>query len=452
MKKAVSIIFTALFLALCILPGAAYLCGYTAENRENRPLAREAELFDRSGLNLSFPKDFDDWWEDHFGLREELVTAFHGLTISAVRDTLNDKVIVGRGNYLYYSETLDDYLHINLLSDAQIRQAADVLRLIGEYCESRGMRFIFMNAPDKCTVYPEYMPSYLAPADGASNMERLYAALDGCGVETLDLASLLISCKDEGDLYYEQDTHWNARGARIAYRAIMELAAGSAEYDAYESDSGNEKYGWRGDLHEFVLPAAEGTLKYVEYASGGDYETDPGANASRDNAFGTVSDKNDLRLLMFRDSFAEALIPLISANAGRAVYSKEFPYNFVAESEDFDVVIIELVERNIPNLIASAPLMPGVETALPANAAAVAADVLTRQRSGYTQLYGSYGGEYAGGVFVELAYADGSKRVYEAFPLLDEELAASAGEDAAGFVLTLPQQADGFVSCKVYIS
>lgn len=448
MRKTVSIIFTALFLAVCILPGAAYLCGYTAENRENRPLAREAELIGRSGLNLSFPADFDDWWEDHFGLREELVTAFNTITMATVRDTLNDKVTVGRGNYLFYSETLDDYLHLNTMSDEEIAKAAAVLRLVAEYCESRSMRFVFMCAPDKCTVYPEYMPGYLAPGSAPSNRERLYAALEACGVETLDLAALLISHKGDGDLYYEQDTHWNARGARIAYRAVMALVAADGQYLTYEDDAGCEEYGWRGDLHEFVLPAAEGTLKYVEYGESGDYATDAGTDAARDTFFGTSSDKNSLRLLMFRDSFAEALIPLVSANAGRAVYTKEFPYNLVFTDESFDAAVVELVERNIPNLTGSAPLMPALETKLPEGALSVEADMHTRTRSGYTQLYGSYDGPYTGGVFLELSYRDGTKRVYEAFPVLDGAL--DADENAEGFVLTLPADAVDFTAFAAY--
>ena len=101
MKKPFYIAFIAAFLAVCLLPTAALLCGYEAENRENRPLARLTSLWGRDGLNLSFPAEFDAYFEDHFGFREEMVTAFHGLTMALFGDTLNEKVIVGKNDMLF---------------------------------------------------------------------------------------------------------------------------------------------------------------------------------------------------------------------------------------------------------------------------------------------------------------------------------------------------------------
>ena len=98
MKKPFYLAFIAAFLAVCLLPTAALLCGYEAENRENRPLARLTSLWGRDGLNLSFPVEFDAYFEDHFGFREEMVTAFHGLTMALFGDTLNEKVIVGKND------------------------------------------------------------------------------------------------------------------------------------------------------------------------------------------------------------------------------------------------------------------------------------------------------------------------------------------------------------------
>ena len=154
MKKPFYIVFIAAFLAVCLLPTAALLCGYKAENRENRPLARLTSLWGRDGLNLSFPAEFDAYFEDHFGFREEMVTAFHSLTMALFGDTLNEKVIVGKNDMLFYSETLDDYLGRNLLSDGEIARIAACLRIEQEYCEAHGMSFTFAIAPNKNTIYP----------------------------------------------------------------------------------------------------------------------------------------------------------------------------------------------------------------------------------------------------------------------------------------------------------
>lgn len=454
MKRSFYWIFTVVFLALFAVPGIAYLMGYEAKNYENRPLAREAELVNRDGLNLDFPQDFDDWWGDHFGLREEMVTAFHSFTITTLGDTLNRKVVPGRWTYLFYSETMDDYLDINLLSDEQIEKAANVLRLQEEYCESHGMDFLFMVAPNKNTVYPEYMPQRFEPTGEPGNRERFYAALEAQSVDTLDLAAVLIGAKSGGDLYYEQDTHWNGRGAMVAYRAIMEAFMRGAPYEDFSELEARELFGYRGDLHNFVLPSAGGRLKYVDYGfeEVKTYRVDEGANTARDISFGTTSDVNEYRLLFFRDSFGEGLIPILSNGVGRVVYSQEFPYNYVFSAEQFDAVAIEIVERNIKNLIASAPFMPALEKALPEGAVDVGATVMGRQRSGYTQLYGCYDGAFEGAIYLEVTDENGVTGVFEAFPVLDAQAqeAASSVASPQGFVLTLPEGMTGWSQVRVY--
>ena len=63
-----------------------------------------------------------------------------------------------------------------------------------------------------------------------------------------------------------------------------------------------------------------------------------------------------MKILFFHDSFYEALKPYMSSNVGRILYSAEFPYNYShLYKEDFDVVLIELVERNIDLLVEKAP-------------------------------------------------------------------------------------------------
>ena len=59
MKKGFMIAFIAAILTACLLPIGANIFGYTAVNRENRPLAREPQIVDRDGLNLEFPSDFE---------------------------------------------------------------------------------------------------------------------------------------------------------------------------------------------------------------------------------------------------------------------------------------------------------------------------------------------------------------------------------------------------------
>ncbi len=448
MKKGFFITFTAVVLAVCLLPLGANILGYTAENRENRPLARAPKLVDRDGLNLNAAADFDDYWQDHFGLREELVTVFHATTLFLFNDTLNEKVVAGKDDFLFYSETLDDYTGLNSMSDADILRAANVIRLISEYAKSRGADFVFSVAPNKNTVYGEYMPDRIQSTNNATNRERLYAALENMGVSTMDFAALLTEHKDEGLLYYRQDTHWNQRGALVAYNAIMEQIMQGEKYETYSDIEPTDATGYYGDLHNFVLPAQRSTLVYPEYNIEESYTLDEGARAEQDMTFGTSSETNaDKSLLLYRDSFGKALIPLLSSNLGRAVYSQQFPYDVSLADAGYDMVMIELVERNIPNLLESAPTMCAAETKLPAGATEVEFSCDTRLSSGLVQLFGSIAAYTSSEhIYVEVLHEDGTAHVYEAFPTNDTHDADPEWESASGYSLTLPEGITGTVN------
>ena len=452
MRKTWLIVFISIFLVLCALPSVALLLGYEGENYENRPLARMPKLFDSDGLNLSFPSEFDNYYEDHFGFREEMVTAFHGATMAVLGDTLNQKVIVGKENMLFYSETLDDYLGRNLLSDEEIERIAVCLRIQQDYVKAEDADFAFAIAPNKNTIYPEYMPDYLRPSGAESNRERLMKALDRHGVNTIDLAGELTAAKEEGLLYHYQDTHWNERGAQIGYRAIMEVAAGDTEYEAYLGLTPEIIYDYGGDLHYFVLPTVEGKLARPDYRLTFEYEQDS-SRAGRTTTIGTNSKRNARKLLLYRDSFGDALLPYLSANLGRVLYDAQFPYNYASfKAEQPNTVIIELVERNLKNLLTKAPAMPAQETTLAGDALGdLEAEFLTIKRNGTAVICGSFNASRYDAATDRILLITDSGVCYEAFPILEEDASslADAYVDTCGFSLTLPEGISGEIAVKL---
>ena len=452
MRKALLILFAALFMGLCLLPSAGLLLGYEGENYENRPLARLPKLVDRDGLNLEYPQGFDDYYQDHFGFREEMVTAFHGSTVSLLGDTLNDDVIIGSGDMLYYGETIDDYLGINRLSDYDVQRAARILRIQQEYVTASGAGFAFAIAPNKNTVYPEYMPKRLKPTGAFSNRERLTAALMELDVEQISFDFELMARKSEGMLYHYHDTHWNQRGAMIGYNAIMAKLFEGVNYQTYEDISPEIKTGWAGDLHYFLFPASEGNMEYPDYGINFVYDTDPQA-PGRAVTIGTNSLANDKSLLLYRDSFGDGLLPYLSANLGRVLYDAEFPYNYASmAAENPDAVVIELVERNIPNLLTKAPAMPALEEPFEGKGESVPFALTGYERNGSRVVCGKFDAADYDPMKQRILLTDGES-CFEAFPIMDEraeglELDSEAVE---GFTLTLPGDYSGSGEFEVVI-
>lgn len=441
-------LFLALTGALLIAPAAAMLFGYTGRNLENRPLAAAPKLTTDAGLNLEFPSDFDAWFSDRFGLREEYVTALNCITVGVFSDTLNDKVNVGRHGCLFYSPALNDYLGRELMSGGDVARAARVLSLQSEYAESLGAKFIFTVAPNKSTVYPEYMPGYLVPAGSGSNREALASALRAFGVTYIDLASELTVHKSDGALYYEHDTHWNARGSLTAYNALMRCAADGFSYDDYSDRVPTLTYDYAGDLHYFLFPAVTGALPRLDYGDLGAYTPVKRIDLERDLRYSTTSTKNTLDLMYFGDSFTKHLFPFIAPNAGSARFSTVFPYAYADFAADPpDAIIVELVERNIPNLLTGLPEMTAPERLLDSSCSEVAVGAYSINKyNRAARLVGCFDPSLYDPatmrILVQLTQ-DGRSIVYEAFPILDDSMRDAAatlyGDSAAlsGFGLTL---------------
>ncbi len=70
-------------------------------------------------------------------------------------------------------------------------------------------------------IYPELMPGSLHRLHSHYRADQLLAYMRAHStVEILDLRPALLEAKPRGLLYHHYDTHWNDRGALIAYQQI----------------------------------------------------------------------------------------------------------------------------------------------------------------------------------------------------------------------------------------
>ncbi len=74
-----------------------------------------------------------------------------------------------------------------------------------------GIVYFVVIAPNKHSIYPEYLPEDLRPTNNPLRIDQLLAALKERNITNIiDSRSLLKSAKKEQQLYYKTDTHWNS--------------------------------------------------------------------------------------------------------------------------------------------------------------------------------------------------------------------------------------------------
>jgi hypothetical protein len=282
----------------------------------------------------------------------------------------NSKVIVGTEGWLYYEGSLNDYVGVDIvtseelndtsrkLTDRELANVAHNIFLFQSYVESQGAQFLFTVAPNKNTLYPEYMPSWYLPSVEPTNLERLVPFLEAYGVNYLDLTEVLKG--SENPLYLKRDTHWNNKAAYYVYEAV----AAELGFTPLLAPAWSVRIDHVGDLDAMLYPDAP-TLEPQFYAPG--INDGPGSTGSAwafvDDASAVTDDfieatgSGEGVVLVFRDSFGDSLLPYIASGTEWSYFSKLVPYDSQLAGEyHVGYVLVERAERHIYYLAYTAPI------------------------------------------------------------------------------------------------
>lgn len=427
MKKA-KLIFISIFIVLCLIPSVGMLIFGEAQPAANEVLAGRPSVTTRSGeLNLSFLSDVSDYIADRFAFRQELATAWAGVNAKLLGTSVEEQVILGSDGWLYFSDTLPDYTGQGM-SDTELRYLANDLALMQEYIESQGKHFIFTVAPNKNSIYSEHMPEYIENRHSESNAARVGAYLDAAGVNYLDLFDIL---GNEENLYYKTDTHWNSRGAALAADGLLNMLDRGGDYST-ASFAVSEEH--RGDLYEMLYPAGRATETATVYGGEFSYVCESDPNGGNAITIKTSCDGCSGVLMCWRDSFGIALYPYLAQSFVAATFSRSADYNLTL-ADSADTVIIELVERNLSNILSREPTFPAPvrELSATANVGTIAVDydeAKSGAMAGYVRVSGALGADMLDpGGHVYIAAGD---TAYEAY------VCVSSGSDSLRFFAWIP--------------
>lgn len=346
-KKFLFGLFIGLVLVLSLIPAAGILLWGPSGPAANEILSGGATLIQDGQLNDNYLSDIAAWLNDHFFLRQELISVDNYLTGKVFGTSGENSVILGENGWLYYASTLGDYTGTDTLTDRELFSAAKNLQLMQEYCDEAGMNFTFVIALNKNSLYPQNMPYYGVKLPN-HDAHRLMALLEESGVSYVNFFEVFAH---EPVLYYQTDSHWNQQGAALAADAIN--AALGVETDYYAGPFGQKAEPYTGDLFEMLYPAFSGSELEPEYL--GELEfTYTGNSTKADSIVLTTQSDADGSILVYRDSFGNLLHPYLAASYGSARFSRSTAYDLTAEYEN---VVVEIAERNLVYLIQNVPVM-----------------------------------------------------------------------------------------------
>lgn len=356
MRKKGLIWYCILFLAICLIPSLGMLAGKEDGSAENRRLAAAPALHEEDGSwNREVLKDAGAWFEDHFGWRSKWVTGYALLSGKLFGVSAQSSVIKGSDGWLYYMDSLSDYQGSEQLTERQLYDIAHMMWMVQEQAEKRDIRFAFTIAPNKNSLYDEHMPYYLKRyRETDNNFSRIMKYLSSEGVNYVDLYGTLEGYEEI--LYHERDSHWNNKGASIAADALL-TAAGSP-HTAYSDKPYEEIVDFEGDLDKMLYPSAITPEKEIYYDPMPAFRYVEEVEDNFAPKIKTESDAEGGSLVMYRDSFGNALLPFMAENFANGYFSRGVPYQLSDLTiYEADTLIIERAERFLPDMAVNAPVM-----------------------------------------------------------------------------------------------
>lgn len=370
-----------LFFVLCIcLPVADLVLGLdpSAPLSENRQMAARPSLTSSTlavlqhptGIGAwlgllqdatAYPANFTRYFNDHFGFRRLLVRT-HSRFVLLGWPSKSD-VIVGRHGWLFLGEARarESYQASTSFSPEELASWRSELERRRDWLAAQGSDYLLVIAPEKSTIYPEFMPTHVPRIGQQTRLDQLVSYLaENSDLQVIDLREALVEAGAQHPTYYRTDTHWTDWGAFVVYQQIMmrlserhpDLQLKSASnytFHAQETVGGDlaGMLGLKDILKDQAIVAEPADLVHAQQADTGIAPL-PNVPEWNQPEAREVPDLDAPTAIVFRDSFGKALIPFLSEHFRRSLYLHRYGLSETAILQERPrIVIQEMAEREL---------------------------------------------------------------------------------------------------------
>lgn len=341
---------------------------------ENRKLSSFPVIqWDADNLQ-QFPEKFTSYFQDHFGLRDNLIDLNSSIMLDYFDTSPSPFVLKGKDNWFFYiaGDIAEDHFGLRNAQVEQLEKVSEVLIDHREWLRSLGIQYLFVPVPNKINVYADKLPDRIKGLSGMTYYQQLTQYRDEEISENIvDVYQLLKQARKDRDVYYRTDTHWNYDGALVTFnQIIIQLKQWFTELTTInENNIVRKEITLSGDLtnmlHQIndiseknshinvIAPCASSNNKFS--LSNSLYSKIRNIEPSRALPFENGCQSENLTVLVIHDSFGAYLRPFLNEKFKKVVYSNK--YN-LRELQEFimalkpDIVIEERVMRDVNHTLA----------------------------------------------------------------------------------------------------
>lgn len=290
---------------------------------ENRNLQQAPQWSLKRLMEGKWTKEFEAYTADQFAGRAGWVQA----KVTAER-------VMGRSDTggVYWGKNSRLFEKRDMPQAGRLQQNLTAMAAFADWADGEGITVSFLPAYSAYAIYPEELPAYAEVFDEKKAMQQAEEVLREKMV-MIDPLDKLVKHKGE-NIYFLTDHHWTQDGARIAYETWAEKMGFQPTGRLREVKSRQPFYGslyskaplpwqqpdelrvWVDDEAQMQMQIPEtkerieGVYRWENLEKKDQYTVFLGGNYAQVKI--TTSANTNRKLLVFKDSFAHALVPLLA--------------------------------------------------------------------------------------------------------------------------------------------
>ncbi len=343
-----------------------------SENRQVAAMPRLDFRFSASSLSVKskviaiylkgtkFIRQFDDFYSGTFSFRSDLLKLYYSLKSDLFQvDPLPQKVVQGEDGWFFLgddnSNVIKESKAIENFSREELDAVIGMILKRNAWLHKKHIQFYLAVAPNKLSVYGNYL-SILR-----SGKKTMTEQLDSASFNKFSFISLKNNFPNQPTekLFHKTDSHWNDNGAFLGYSALIE----KIKFDFPDAHVLNKSdflvdttWSYQQDLTRMLSISVREEIIRLNYKNltqaipqakqlsiPKNFERDP-----KDYEERYKSNVNNIKVVIFRDSFTMHLVKYLKESFGETVFiwSHHFDEGII-EREQPDIVIQIIVERNL---------------------------------------------------------------------------------------------------------
>jgi len=364
MKNARYIVLILIFISFLIYPSIAGLLGISPNRYTSTPSKQKFPTLNNNNIFKYF-SDFDAYYSENFNGRSMYYRSISGLKYKLLGTSAKrESVLTGKDGFLFLgnnaSNIIDETLGLDLFSDEETEQIKKRLLQTWRWANKNDIQFYVTVAPNKHTIYPEKLP-FKVDTDPHTKIDQIADIVNDIeGLKWIELEENLKQAKKRGLLYHKTDTHWNTFGAYFAYRKIMNVLNEDFPGEFKPLPLKNMKRHQRerrmlGLSRMLDYPIHE-TTNEIRVGKVRSEKQTPKLNMKqqKNNTKAELrfkAPKKKRKAVIIRDSFSSALVGFLKEHFGEVVFiwTSKLNRNIILKEKP-DIVIYEIVERNVDNM------------------------------------------------------------------------------------------------------